>query len=255
MHHNQGILNVFKPIGKTSLQMINILRDKFPEYANQKISFAGRLDPMAQGVLILLVGDAENEQRREREKSEKEYDFTMIFGISTDTYDICGIPTLSNKKTSEDAIREKVNHFVGTIDQKLPKYSAYIVRGKPMYVWAAKDELKDEEIPRINREIFSINIIDFYTLNGQQLLEDITKRIGKISKGDFRQERILPQYKYLLNSKQSFLLMRAHAHVSSGTYIRSLCNDLGESLECMGISLEITRTRSGIYKLEDSIRL
>lgn len=249
------ILNVFKPFGKTSLEMINILKEKYPEYSNQKISFAGRLDPMAQGVLILLVGDDENSQRREREKSDKEYSFTMIFGISSDTYDICGLPQLSHKETNEKEVQKELKKFNGKILQKIPKYSAYMVRGKPMYVRAANGTLLEKEIPKIEREVYSLKAVSFYTMNGEELLKEIETRVGKITKDDFRQEKIVPQYKKLLDKSQTYLLMKAHAHVSSGTYIRSLCNDLGEELECMGISLEITRTRSGNYYLKDSLHL
>ena len=200
------ILNVFKPLGKTSLEMINILREKYPEYSNQKISFAGRLDPMAQGVLILLVGDDENSQRREREKSDKEYDFTMIFGISSDTYDICGLPQLSNKETNEKEVKSKLKMFEGKILQKIPKYSAYMVRGKPMYVRAANGTLLEKEIPKIEREVYSLKADSFYTMNGQELLKEIETRIGEITKDDFRQEKIVPQYKKMLDKSQTYLL-------------------------------------------------
>jgi tRNA pseudouridine55 synthase len=249
-------LNIYKPLGKTSVEMIEILKEKFPEYSNQKISYAGRLDPMASGVLILLVGDDENKARREREKSDKEYDFTALFGISSDTYDICGIPTVSGKNVKIEEIESVLNEFKGNISQKIPIYSAYRVRGKPMYVHAAQGTLKLEDVPHIDREIFELEITGHRTITSPQLLSEVKTRLALITRGDFRQEKIISEYESILkNSHREFLLVDFKSHVSSGTYVRSLCNDIGEKLGCGGISIEILRKRSGDFNLKDSIKL
>src|SRR4051812_2270372 len=84
------VINVYKPIGFTPLQVIEKLREKFPEYKNVKIGYAGRLDPLAHGVLLLMIGDA----TKEREKYlglDKSYEFEAVLGVSTDSYDVLGL--------------------------------------------------------------------------------------------------------------------------------------------------------------------
>jgi tRNA pseudouridine55 synthase len=251
---NEKQLNIYKPLGKTAYEMIELLRAKQPQYANLKLSYAGRLDPMAHGVLILLVGEDENKSRRDREKSDKVYEFTCIFGIKSDTFDICGLPTIQGNLPTLNDIEKSLPHFTGKIMQKIPIYSAYRVRGKPMYVLASQGKLKDEDVPTIEREIFKIEILESYTLQASELLVEIKKRLDLITKSDFRQVEILKRYKELLNN-QSFLCVKMRAHVSAGTYIRSFCNDLGEYLGTNAISMEILRTRSGNFNLKDSITI
>ena len=249
-------LNIYKPLGKTSVEMIEILKEKNPEYANQKISFAGRLDPMAHGVLVLLVGEEENKARRDREKSDKEYDFTAIFGISSDTYDICGIPTIHVKKTGIDDVEKILPKFQGKVNQKIPIYSAYQVRGKPMYVLAAKNQLRPEDVPHIERDIYSLKIVNHRYLDSKSILNEIEIRLKLITRGDFRQERILKEYHQKLDgTNHNFLLVDFQSHVSSGTYVRSICNDIGEALGTGGISMEILRKRSGDFNLKESIKI
>lgn len=249
-------LNIYKPLGKTSYEMIEILKDKFPEYANQKISFAGRLDPMAHGVLILLVGDEENKKRREREKSDKVYTFKALFGISSDTYDICGIPKVHDKTTSIEEINSLLPKFRGKVIQKIPIYSAYQVRGKPMYVLANKNLLNESDIPHIEREIFSLEIIGSNIIASKELLELVEERLGLITRNDFRQEKIIKEYNLALKDiNRDFLTVDFKAHVSSGTYVRSICNDIGDALGCGGISIEILRERSGEFKLSESLKI
>lgn len=248
-------LNIYKPLGKTAVEMIELLRVKYPEYSNVKISYAGRLDPMASGVLILLIGEDENKARREREKSDKEYYFTMLFGIKSDTYDICGIPQKKGKLPKISDLENILPKFTGNIFQKIPIYSAYRVRGKPMYVLASKNELKESDIPTIPREIYKIELKDHRFISGAELLAEVKKRLSLITRGDFRQDKIIDGYEKVVRNKDKFLLVNAYSHVSSGTYIRSLCNDIGEKLGTNCISFEIVRTRSGQYNIKDSIRL
>jgi len=85
----QKVLNLYKQTGVTPLQTIKQLQKRYPEYQDSKLGYAGRLDPMAEGVLLVLV-DEENKKRRTYESLEKEYEFYMLFGVKTDTYDILG---------------------------------------------------------------------------------------------------------------------------------------------------------------------
>mgnify|MGYP000153282325 CR=1 FL=1 len=90
----KNILNIYKPVGLSPLDIINILKDKSPEYQDVPITYAGRLDPMAEGVLLLLAGD-EVHKNEEYQKLDKEYEAEILIGFNTDTYDVLGIPRMA----------------------------------------------------------------------------------------------------------------------------------------------------------------
>src|SRR3989344_64050 len=84
-----SILNLYKRLGETPRERLERLRLEKPLYENEVLSYAGRLDPMAEGVLLTLVGP-ENKRRDEYLNLSKEYVVDILFGFSTDTYDVLG---------------------------------------------------------------------------------------------------------------------------------------------------------------------
>ena len=76
----KNIINIYKKAGETPLEAINRLRSRRPEYQDVKITYAGRLDPLAEGVLILLAGDAVYEKEKYL-KLDKEYEAEILFGF------------------------------------------------------------------------------------------------------------------------------------------------------------------------------
>ena len=88
------MLNVYKNIGETPLECLNRLRGQYPEYKDVPLSYAGRLDPMAEGVLLVLVGE-ENKKREKYLSLDKEYTTDILFGFATDTYDVLGLSKVS----------------------------------------------------------------------------------------------------------------------------------------------------------------
>ncbi len=106
-----NVLNVYKPEGITPVQLIEQLRINFPEYREAKISFAGRLDPLAHGVMVLLLGE-ENKQREKYLNLEKEYTFSCLLGVETDTFDYLGILKSERYSTSPEELDEEINKFL-----------------------------------------------------------------------------------------------------------------------------------------------
>ena len=90
-----NIFNVFKPIGISPLDAIKTLKEKYPELKDEKMTYAGRLDPLAEGVLLILAGNAVHEKEKYL-KLDKEYEGEILFGFTTDTYDILGLPKKNN---------------------------------------------------------------------------------------------------------------------------------------------------------------
>ncbi|MBM2817978.1 MAG: ine55 [Parcubacteria group bacterium] len=123
--HNQKImklvLNIYKKVGETPLEAINRFRADNPKYQSVKITYAGRLDPLAEGVLILLAGSAVYEKEKYL-KLDKEYEAEIVFGFETDTYDILGMPTVGNieKYFTRKELGELLNKFLGKNKQPFP---------------------------------------------------------------------------------------------------------------------------------------
>ena len=125
------VLNLYKQLGETPRERLDRLRVQRPQYEHEVLSYAGRLDPMAEGVLLCLVGAA-NQQRDAYLELGKTYVLDILFGFSTDTYDILGrvmeqgeAPELTREK-----IQQGLNEFRGQSEQEYPPYSSKTVEGK-----------------------------------------------------------------------------------------------------------------------------
>ncbi len=247
------IIPVWKRVGATPLEAIQEFRAKNPEYEKETISYAGRLDPMAEGVLILLIGD-ENKNRKKYENLKKEYETEIVLGITTDTFDALGIiqKTKVIRQKSLGELTDVVNSFVGKRMQKYPPYSSKPVKGKPLYWWARRNRLSEIEIPEKEIKIYSIEIKQVTVINGKKLAEQIQEKINLV-RGDFRQEEILKQWENFgkRHKKDSYQVLKLKIACSSGTYIRHLASDIGEKLVCGAFCLSIFRTRVGVYNLQN----
>jgi len=139
-----GIINVYKPKGKTSHDVVGFLRKKCNM---KKIGHTGTLDPIAQGVLPICIGKATRLSNYLLEK-EKTYLAEMQLGIRTDTYDLEGniLEQRAPAPVNHDIFDEVARNFVGTISQKPPIYSAIKINGKKLYQYAR--EGIEIEIPK-----------------------------------------------------------------------------------------------------------
>lgn len=244
------MISINKPEGMTPLQALDALRIQFPEYKNETLSYAGRLDPMAQGVLPILVGE-ENKEREKHLGLDKEYEFEVLFGASTDTYDILGLATevLPGKP-------REITLPTGTFLQPYPAYSSKSVDGTPLYQHARSGTLDQVEIPTKEVTIYSFEKLSDFEITGNELLANIKNRIGKVE-GDFRQTQIIERWESVLapHLNSVFFGMRFKARVSSGTYIRSLAVELGKQVRLPALAFSITRTSVGTLTLRDSLNI
>lgn len=201
-----GILNVYKPEGLTSHNVVSFVRRTLNM---KRVGHTGTLDPMATGVLPVLVGNATKLSDLIM-ADEKKYTARVTLGIKTDTEDITGeITEKKEVNVTLDDIIEATKKFTGEIDQIPPMYSAIKVDGQKLYKLARQGV----EIERKPRKI-TIYSIDIYDFDGVSFTMDV--------------------------------------HCSKGTYIRSLCRDIGDSLGCGATMSELERTMSGIFKKENS---
>ena len=150
-----GFINIYKPQGKTSHDVVAILR-RLTKI--KQIGHTGTLDPFAEGVLPICIGKAT--RLIEYLDDEKAYIGKVQFGKSTTTYDTEGeVVKFSDKKITKDDIQNALCKFRGKIQQFPPIYSAIKVNGKKLYEYARNNE--EVEIKPREVEIFSLEIADF----------------------------------------------------------------------------------------------
>lgn len=210
-----GILNIDKPQGITSHDVVDVIRKIFP---NTKVGHTGTLDPLATGVLPICIGEA-TKLTNNITAENKEYKVQMLLGIETDTYDITGKIILANVvKEDEIYIKERIKRFVGKQLQTPPMYSAIRVAGKHAYTLAREGKevkLEPREIEIFSIENIEVNLqskivsFDVSCTKGtyiRSLVNDIGKNIGcgatmmelrRIRTGNFSIEDSIPLYDYL----------------------------------------------------------
>lgn len=151
-----GLLNIYKPVGKTSHDVVAYLRKILKI---KQIGHTGTLDPFAEGVLPICIG--KSTRLIEYLPDDKAYLAFVQFGKSTDTYDIEGQTTFStDEKVTVDGITTKLQNFKGEIEQLPPIYSAIKVNGKKLYDYAREGkevEVKPRKIVINNIELKSFD--------------------------------------------------------------------------------------------------
>ncbi|HSW48214.1 MAG TPA: hypothetical protein VLG67_03990, partial [Candidatus Saccharimonadales bacterium] len=221
--------------------------------------FAGRLDPLAHGVMLLMIGE-ETKSRDKYLNFDKEYEFEVLFGLSTDTYDALGILQNGNSKPAPVNLEKQIKNFIksksGKQTQIYPPFSSIEVKGKQLYQWARENKLNEIKIPEREIEIYNFPLIYIQTKPVSEIEKRIYENINAVN-GDFRQDEILEKWNefFKKNKTITFAIAKFKINCSSGTYVRSLANELGQKLECGAIALSIFRTKVDKYKLEDSIKL
>jgi tRNA pseudouridine55 synthase len=213
-----GAIILYKEKGISSFSAVSGLRKII---GADKAGHTGTLDPMAEGVLVVCLG----KHTRLTEylvQDEKSYSVTMFLGISTDTFDLEGsIAAYSDAGNIDDfELIKKIESFKGVITQTPPVYSAIKVNGRKLYDYARKGA--EVEIPSRTvtiHDITGIKVAD-YNYMGYDI------------------------------KKISF-----DVNCSKGTYIRSLCSDIGKAMNSYGTMAELVRTGNGCFKVNDSLKL
>lgn len=206
-----GIIIINKPKEFTSFDVVAIMR----KLCNtKKIGHAGTLDPMATGVLPILIGNATKLQSM-LQNSQKEYIAEFKFGITTDSEDITGkVLTTNTVSVKKENIQAVLSDFRGKIQQIPPMYSAVQKNGVRLYNLARQGI----EVEREPREV-SIYKLELLSYNDN---ENIAKILVCCSKG---------------------------------TYIRTLCADIGQKLGCGAVLISLERTYAAFFSISDSITL
>ncbi len=275
----KDVLVLTKQVGETPLQCIERFRGAYPEYKDVKMTYAGRLDPVAEGILIVLAGDRVHDKEQFL-KLPKTYECTALVGVGTDTYDVLGVPTHPACFASRPSLKERVSSvftklssepalsfregasatagrvclrsFTGTFSQPYPPYSSKTVAGKQLHAHAREGTLAEIPIPEQQVTVSDICILETKQVPLKAVVTEIGSIIAKVS-GDFRQVAIKDAWECLLreNPEKSVDLLTFSITVSGGTYIRGIVDAWGKKIGKNACILRLKRTCVGEYGLLD----
>lgn len=212
----QGYMLIDKPKGWTSFDVVNYVRKivattegKKPK--NCKVGHTGTLDPLATGLLVILVGKEYTRRAGELSKQDKTYDVTMKLGEESATGDEEGAKTaIATRKPSEVELKAALVKFTGSISQVPPAFSAIKVNGQRAYDLARKGQA----VVLQSRTVM---------VHGIELI------------------------------KYDYPFVRFVASVSSGTYIRSLVEDLGRAIGTGAYMSDLRRIQIGDFDIESAV--
>lgn len=244
-----GWLILDKPRGLGSTQAVAAVKRNlresgiFAEYGKLKVGHGGTLDPLAEGVLPIAIGEATKLAGRMLH-SDKIYAFTIQFGEETETLDTEGEVTMaSDHRPPMAAIAAILEHFTGDIEQIPPKYSALKIDGKRAYDLARAGE----EVEMTMRAV-TIHSLKFASDRGGE--GDPEQAPSAFATTAGRPDPYDPQMP--LEMADSVTLI---AHVSKGTYIRSLARDIARALGTYGHVTYLRRIKAGPFGETGAISL
>ncbi|PCI29111.1 hypothetical protein COB52_02860 [Candidatus Kaiserbacteria bacterium] len=256
---NDLIYTIHKSVGETPLQAIEKSREErdFPSYL--KMAYAGRLDPMAEGKLLVLTGE-KCKRIKEFWNLDKEYKVSIVLGLSSDSHDVLGKLTYKDEieKIDEERIKKALKSYIGTYSWPYPVISSKPVNGKPLFQWFLEGKLDEIDIPESTGDIFKIEVTGVRSIKPEELkkrtlekihalaiVTDESKRLGR----DFRRHEVIDSWNtWYKTSANELQVIDIVCSASAGTYMRTLANEVGKKLGTGGLALEINRTKVGKYK-------
>ncbi|MDB5274984.1 MAG: truB [Chitinophagaceae bacterium] len=250
--------------GQTPLETILAWKNHHPEYSLVPASYAGRLDPMAEGNLLVLLG-SECKNQQKYIGLDKEYEVEVVLDLTTDTGDALGIPeyqatdTTSEQSGTRDDILRALHTLEGAHIVPYPAFSSRTVNGKPLFMYALEGTLGTIEMPTHTETMYRIQLLKTDILTRAQLQERIdvglvdVPRSDELSKelgADFRQDIIRAGWRVLFAAipERSFMMLRLRIACASGSYMRTLAGRIGSELGTTGFALSIKRTKIGTFK-------
>jgi tRNA pseudouridine55 synthase len=236
-----GWIILDKPLGLGSTQGVSAVKRalRSGEYGKFKVGHGGTLDPLATGVLPIAVGEATKLAGRMLD-SDKVYAFTVMFGVQTDTLDAEGVAiATSDVRPTLAAVEAVLGRFTGPISQVPPIYSALKVNGERAY-----------DLARAGEEV----VLASRNVTVHSLLRHPGPGAGStVPRAPEHAEEWTPDQ--VRGDGGGLDEVTLTAHVSKGTYIRSLARDIALALGTVGHVTMLRRTEAGPFGLENAISL
>lgn len=225
MLKQEGIVLIDKPSGWTSHDVVAKIRSVT---GIKKVGHAGTLDPLATGLLIVLVGRKFTRLQDSFMKQDKVYFCQAQLGIETDSYDIDGEVVgqlawkelqqkFGDEKIVTEVISQVIPSFIGRVAQTVPPFSAVKIGGKKLYEKARKGKINQNELPVRMVTITRIDVL-----------------------------------KVIVDARRHQILVNFEIACGSGTYIRSLVHDIGQKLGMGATVKQLRRLQIGQFNVEQA---
>jgi tRNA pseudouridine(55) synthase len=272
-----------KEIGETPLSCAERFRATRPDLAGVPLSYAGRLDPMASGKLLVLIGE-ECKNQTTYHGLDKEYEFSVLFGIASDTHDVLGRLQTSaetfefseggvgavgeeNLEVADDVlrIREIAKSLHGDITFPYPLFSAKTIQGKPLHMWTLEGRLDEIEIPTRTSTIFELELTNVEIKPRQEVAAVALQKINTIPEvtdprkalgADFRRGDVRADWQDIATDfslPAEYVIAHFRCVASSGAYMRTLATIIAEKLGTIGLAYHIHRTKIGHFDPQNKV--
>ncbi|MCA9392313.1 hypothetical protein KC614_03865 [candidate division WWE3 bacterium] len=245
------IISLYKPLGVSTHSFIKAYSDKIGE----KATHTGSLDPMAEGVVVVLTG----EDRFKKEKVgdvDKEYEFEILAGVQTDSWDLLGIvekvAVLDGLKVDK-VVESALPTFTGQIEQKIPRFSAKRIDGESYFDKAKRGESWAQATQKVT--VKSLELVSSRIVTRDELMGVIKLKVSKVQ-GNFRQEEIIDRWQKVLEGFDGaeMTVLKVSAVTSKRTYVRGLVRDMSRKLNLPMTAFSIKRVRDGDFCLNNILR-
>jgi len=264
MYNIPRYVTLQKEVGQTPLQCTQRWRaTQSPAYQNLPLAYAGRLDPMASGKLLVLIGEECKKQERYH-ALDKRYEFSVLLGIASDTADVLGRLSGFGKEASQHislaTISKVLTTLTGPITLPYPHFSAKTVQGKPLHMWTLEGRLGEIIIPTQTSTVYKLSCTQIETKSREQIYQEAMTKINSIPPvtderkalgNDFRRVDVRADWKEFRNtgnSDDTLSIIHIACTASSGTYMRSLAEEIGRRLgNIPSLAYHIHRTHIGHY--------
>lgn len=253
---------VEKRLGETPLEALHRLRNDLKIPREIPMAYAGRLDPMATGRLLILIGD-ECKHQKKYHGLDKAYTFEVLFGVHSDTGDVLGVVDSCGDASVEPPLTKTylenlAKSMKGPLSLPYPHFSSKTVKGKPLHRWAIEGRLDEIDIPTNHSALYALRLVSMRTVSLSEIaarahekietippVTDKRKALGR----DFRRDEVRASWEALLKNHPNArcTISTFHAIATSGTYMRSLAEHIGERMQSCALAYSINRTTIGKY--------
>ncbi len=241
-----GLYIGYKQWGETPLETLERVRQENPHLRDVPLSYAGRLDPLAEGVLLILCGEA-NKFRQQFLGLDKQYECEVLFGIKTDSADLLGLITeVDRVDVSAELIQNVLASLLGPQSFPYPVFSSKTIQGKPLFQWFKEGRIHEIQIPSTDILIKDISLLSCKDIYSSDVIDKI-KKATELVHGDFRQKEILESYIEKIADSMSFKVAVIHVECTSGAYMRTIAEKIGETCGSPAIAYSIKRVKIGNF--------
>lgn len=218
---------------QTCLQMLDEIRREFEALRDKKMSYAGVLDPMAEGWVPILVGKEENQDRVRHTQSVKEYVVGILLGIQTDSNDLMGVVEKFESASLRRAatlfeIVKSLEEFPSSHKQKISAFANKKYRSKPLWWYKLNEgDLPEEALVERSVQIWDREVVSMREVTREYLVEEIVA-MSEVFGESFRMPKIVPSWGKFFEEVlvESFVVLEVRMTVSKGFFVREFVRDL-----------------------------